>query len=114
MLHWAETLAQADHRIEVHQQRLSAVNRPTMLTVLALLTTSGCWLALSRGRWTAVASLVFVGSSVAWFGVNQKWEGRTLAAFSPTHGLTQADLAVPLTIGSALAVRRLRSRNLIR
>lgn len=90
-------------------QRLSTVDFQTMLEVHALLVLSACWLAFSRRRWTTIlAWLAVLGFSFAWFGVNQQWEGEILYSFSPTHGLTRADLLVPQVIGIALAVRGVR------
>jgi len=90
-------------------QRLSEVSFQTMLTVHALLVLSACWLALSRRRWTTfLAWLAVIGFSLVWLGVNRHWEGRTLYVFTPHHGLTQADLIVPVVIAVALLIRGLR------
>jgi hypothetical protein len=90
-------------------QRLSVVDVQTMLAVHALLILSACWLAFCRRWWTTVpAALAVTGFSLLWLGVNQRWEGRTLYVFSATHGLTEADLVIPVVIGAALVVRTLR------
>lgn len=108
-MHWAELFArQAELRLDAHLQRLSRVDVQTMLLVHALLVLSACGLAFTRRWWTTIAAMVaLAGCSVVWFGVNQHWEGRVLFAFSATHGLTQADLAVPVLTGAALVVRGL-------
>ena len=109
-LRWLESFVP---RIAAHLhdlvQRLSTAGLQTMLTVHALLLLSACWLAFSRHRWaTTLAWLAVIGFSLIWFGVNQQWEGRILYNFSPTHGLTEADLTVPVVIAAALAVRGVR------
>jgi hypothetical protein len=96
----------------VHQlvYRLSIVDFHTMMFVYTLLLLSTVWLAFARGRWGSLAAAALLaGSSLLWFGVNQQWEGRILYSVSSSHGVTQSDLAVPLLIMSALAVRRLRA-----
>lgn len=90
-------------------QRLSAVDVQTMLAVHALLILSACWLAFSRRWWTtALAGLATIGFSLIWFGVNHQWEGRILYEVAPKHGLTQADLEVPLALAAALLIRWVR------
>ena len=81
-----------------------------MLTVYALLILSACWLALSRRRWaTGLAGFAVIGFSLTWFGVNHRWEGRILYSVAPRHGVTEADLVVPIAIGIALGVRGIRA-----
>jgi uncharacterized membrane protein YphA (DoxX/SURF4 family) len=90
--------------------RLAQVDVQTMLTVHGLLVASACWLVVAR-RWrTPVAALAVGFFSYLWFGVNQRWEGRVLFSFSPTRGLTEADMVVPVVVGIALLLRIGRRR----
>jgi hypothetical protein len=109
-LRWLERwVPQAETDLHELVQRLSAVSAQTMLAVHAVLILSACWLAFSRRWWTTIlAWLAMIGSSLVWFEVNHKWEGRVLYAFSPMHGLTQADLVAPVALAAALVVRGLR------
>ena len=109
-LRWVERfIPAAEAHLEELVQRLSVVDVQTMLVVHALLTLSACWLAFSRRWWTTFpAWLAVIGFSLLWFGVNNRWEGRILYEVSPHHGLTQADLLVPVLIAAALLVRGLR------
>ena len=103
---WAPQL-----RARLHEllQQLAGVSFQTMLAVHALLVLSACALAFSRKRWqTTLAWIAVLGFGLIWFGVNSRWEGRTLYIFAPTHGLTQADLVVPVAIAIALLIRGLR------
>jgi hypothetical protein len=95
----------------VHEvvHRLSLVSVQTMLAVHALLILSGCWLAFSRRRWqTVLAWPAVLAFSLVWLVVNHRWEGRILFGISPNHGVTQADLVVPVVIAAAVVVRTLR------
>ena len=109
-LRWVERfIPTAEVHIHELVQRLAAVDVQTMLAVHALLTLSACWLAFARRWWTTIpAWLAVIGFSLLWFGVNNRWEGRILYEFSPSHGLTQADLVVPALIAAALLVRGIR------
>jgi hypothetical protein len=81
-----------------------------MLVVHALLILSACWFAFSRRRWTTIpAGLAVIGCSLVWFPVNKRWEGRILYEFAPSHGLTEADLMVPVAIVIALVIRGIRA-----
>lgn len=96
---------------ELWSGRLTVVGFQTMLAVHALVILSGCLLASARSRWSAgLAGLALAACSLVWFGVNQRWEGRTLMRVSATHGITQADLVVPVVLGLALGWRALRNR----
>lgn len=89
--------------------RLSQVGVPTRLTVYTLLVVSASGLARARGRWTAAAAAGFAVTAATWFGVNGRWEGRVLYVITSDHGLTEADLAVPVLLGLALLARAGRS-----
>jgi hypothetical protein len=109
-LHWVDVWGPRLH-VRVHELalQLAGVSVQTMLAVHALLILSACWLAFSRGRWRPIlAGIAVVSCSVVWFGVNGRWEGRTLYIVSPTHGVTQADLVAPACIAIAFVVRGLR------
>jgi hypothetical protein len=98
-------------RAHLHElvERLAGVSFQTMLAVHALLVLSACALAFSRKLWqTILAWIAVVGFGLIWFGVNIHWEGRVLYRFAPGHGLTQADLVVPVVIAIALLIRGLR------
>ena len=98
-------------QVHLHElmHRLAVVDVQTMLAVHALLTLSAAALAFARRWWTTtLAWLAVIGFSLAWFGVNNRWEGRILYEFSPSHGLTEADLVVPTTVAAALVVRGVR------
>jgi hypothetical protein len=43
-----------------------------------------------------------------WLRVDQRDEGDILLVLTPTHGLTEADLAVPAVISGALIIRAIR------
>jgi hypothetical protein len=109
-LRWLETFVpRAEAYLGLLLHRLSLVSFQTMLAVHALLIMSACWLAFARNRWSAAAAgLAVIGFSLTWFGVNHRWEGRVLLVFSPGHGLTEADLLVPVAIALALVIRGLR------
>jgi hypothetical protein len=90
--------------------RLAQVGFQTMLTVHGLLVAAACWLVVAR-RWQTPVAAVAVGFfSCLWFAVNQRWEGRVLFAFSDSHGLTEADMVVPVVVGIALLLRIGRRR----
>lgn len=89
-------------------RELPMVSPRTVRLVLALLVASGLWVAVARS-WTLVpAGLMLVVTSLVWLRVDQRREGEILFVLSPTHGVTQADLAVPAVIGAALLVRAAR------
>jgi hypothetical protein len=73
-----------------------------------LLVASGCWVALSRARAPRTAWLSVVICSVAWLRWDKVREGRILVSFGATHGLTEADLIVPLVVCAAAATSGLR------
>ena len=89
-------------------RRASEVNLSVLHVVLALLIASGCWVALSRARRPIAAWAAVVVCSVAWLRVDRLREGRVLLAFSPSHGLTEADLLVPAVVCAAAATSGLR------
>jgi len=89
--------------------RLSQVGVPTRLAVYTLLVVAAWGLARARGRWTAEAAAGFAVTAATWFGVNGRWEGRVLYVITSDHGLTEADLAVPVLLGLALLARAGRS-----
>jgi hypothetical protein len=102
-------IARAEQFVHDLAQRLSAVELQTMLAVHALLVLSACWLAFSRRWWTTtLAWLGVIGFSLLWFGVSHRWEGRIVYEVSPNHGLTEADLVVPVLVAAALVVRCVR------
>ena len=89
-------------------RELPSVSPRTVRLVLALLVASGLWAAVARS-WTLVpAALALVLSSLLWLRVDQHREGEVLIVLTPSHGVTQADLAVPAVIGAALLVRGAR------
>jgi len=109
-LHRVEAFV-AEAQAQLHElvQWLSAVSFQVMLVVHALLILSACWLALARHWWsTAAAWLGVIGFGLAWLGVNGRWEGRVVYPVTAEHGLTEADLMVPVVIAAALLIRGLR------
>jgi uncharacterized membrane protein YphA (DoxX/SURF4 family) len=85
------------------------VSLRTMVTVFVLLLVMTACAALTRGRWTSLASATaLLGLSLAWFQVDHRWEGDILYTFTATHGLTEADLLVPAVISLAIGIRLLR------
>jgi len=56
---------------------------------------------------TTVAVLALGVTSVAWFRVDQAREGAVLIKIAPTHGLTEADLLVPVVVVFAVLGRSL-------
>jgi hypothetical protein len=91
---------------------LPMVSPRTARLVLALLVASGLWVAVARSWWTlAPAAAMLVVTALVWFRVDQRDEGDILFVLSPTHGVTQADLAVPAVIGGALVIRAARALN---
>jgi hypothetical protein len=89
-------------------RRASEVNLPALHLVLGLLIASGCWVALSRARRPIAAWVALIICSVAWLRVDRLREGRILLVFTPFHGLTEADLLVPVVVCAAIAVSGLR------
>lgn len=86
-----------------------SVSFQTMLAVHAALVLAACWLAFARSRWSAALAWIAVAAcSLTWFAVNKQWEGRILYEVSAHHGVTEADLVVPVAIAAALVVRGLR------
>lgn len=91
-------------------RELPAVSQRTVRLVLVLLVASGLWAAVARAWWSlAPATLMLVVTSLVWFRVDQRDEGDILFVLTPTHGVTQADLAVPAVIGGALVIRAARA-----
>jgi hypothetical protein len=89
-------------------RRASEVNLSALHLVLALLIGSGCWVAFSRARRPIAAWSAVVVCGVAWLWVDRVREGRVLLVFSPSHGLTEADLLVPAVVCAAAATSGLR------
>jgi hypothetical protein len=106
----------------------NAANRnPTALQCVGLYATFVAtltgWTGFLAGRWGSPLrwplahrlGLAFVGvtGSLAWWWINGAVEGRSLMAFSPTHGLTKGDLlalpALVLAVG-VIAVEAAPSR----
>jgi hypothetical protein len=89
-------------------RELPTVSPRTVRLVLALLVAAGVWFGVARS-WTLVpAALTLVVASLVWLRVDQRDEGDILLVITPTHGLTEADLAVPAVIGGALIIRAIR------
>jgi hypothetical protein len=86
------------------------VNWPAFHLLFGLLIASGAWVALSRSRRPIAAWSAVVVCSVAWLRVDRLREGRILVAFSPFHGLTEADLLVPVVVCLAAGVSGVRRR----
>ena len=94
---------QLRHAVEVLGQE------PRMLLACVLLILAGLAVALTRRRATSVpAAFGLVLSSVIWLRVSQPREGTVLVLLAPTHGVTEADLLVPLVVGLAVTVRAVR------
>jgi hypothetical protein len=89
-------------------QRASVVTVPGLHIVFCLLIASGCWVTLSGARTPRLAWTAVTISSVAWLRWDRLAEGRILISFDHEHGLTQADLLVPLVVFLAAATSGLR------
>ena len=88
-------------------RHLSELNFPHLRLVFWALIASGCWVALARPRFPLPAWAAVIVCSVAWLRVDQQREGRLLVEFTPAHGLTEADLLVPVVVCSAAAANGL-------
>jgi hypothetical protein len=81
--------------------------------VFFLLIASAVWVALSRSQRAILPWTALIVASVAWLLVDHQVEGRILWTVMRWHGLTQADLVVPVFVlaaaGGRAAAARLRS-----
>jgi hypothetical protein len=85
---------------------LTAVSPRTVHLVAVLLIMCGCWVVVARSRPPLLLAWVALTvASLVWLRVNQHDEGRILYAFSPSHGVTEADLLVPTVVGAAVVLR---------
>lgn len=84
---------------------------PRMLVSGVALVLAGLALGLARRRSSALAWAFAVAvTGVLWLRVSQQHEGAILVGFSREHGLTEADLLVPLVVLAAGLVRLARTR----
>lgn len=91
-------------------RELPLVSPRIVRLVLVLLVASGLWVAVARRWWSLTpAALALVVTSLVWLRVDQREEGDILFVLTATHGVTQADLAVPAVIGGALLIRAARA-----
>ncbi|MFI7589185.1 hypothetical protein ACIB24_19140 [Spongisporangium articulatum] len=89
---------------------LTLVPTSGQVVVLALMLGCGIWAARAKTRLAFVA----LGACLLfWLRANSHLEGTVLISFSPAHGLTLADLLVPLVVAFVLkgqTERRKRDR----
>lgn len=84
---------------------------PRMLVSCVALVLAGLALGLARHRSSALAWAFAVAvTGVLWLRVSQQHEGAILVGFSREHGLTEADLLVPLVVLAAGLVQLARTR----
>ncbi|MBT0772129.1 hypothetical protein KIH74_24510 [Kineosporia sp. J2-2] len=108
-----------DLRFRLSQALQVLTTDDRMLWSFVALVLAGLFLALARTpRATLVCALAVAVTSFVWLRANQLHEGRVLVRFSASHGLTEADLLVPLVVITAgvcwLAGQTLRRRRLTR
>jgi len=84
---------------DVHNVAQVLAEEPEMRRAFIALILAGVALAVSRRvPTTLVCVLVLAITSFVWFQVNHAREGVILLSFSPSHGLTEADLLVPVVV----------------
>lgn len=87
---------------------LTLVPLREQIVVLVLLL--GCGLWASRAK-TRLALVAVAACAIFWLRANSHLEGLVLVSFSPAHGLTLADLLVPLVAALVLSGQTERRRN---
>lgn len=78
---------------------------PAILVLLAMAAAA----VLVWVRRSLPPALTLLALAAVWLPVNSRLEGAVLVAFGPEHGITLADLLVPLAIGYVVVVLRRNS-----